>query len=219
MRQLPWHIAKGAQLGTWHKMTFEGKAKEANPSRELVGNSTRMNIAERLDDYGFNWSEDYANPFIHFRMSLHPPARRPPRIHPIVARATSKPLHSSAAGFISLIPIWDLRSVSTTPDNSQLLNPSSGLAAGSALHCALDRHRNIQFLNTCNIWLHEYLDPLRRSSVKIGTIQRRLAWPLRKDDTHKSRSVNNFFVNILIMNCMLRGRELNPGLLRDRQKY
>ena len=24
---------------------------------------------------------------------------------------------------------------------------------------------------------------------KIGTIQRRLAWPLRKDDTHKSRSV------------------------------
>ena len=31
------------------------------------------------------------------------------------------------------------------------------------------------------------------SSVKIGTIQRRLAWPLRKDDTHKSRSVNNFF--------------------------
>ena len=37
-------------------------------------------------------------------------------------------------------------------------------------------------------------DSLRGSSVKIGTIQRRLAWPLRKDDTHKSRSVNNFFV-------------------------
>ena len=30
-------------------------------------------------------------------------------------------------------------------------------------------------------------------SVKIGTIQRRLAWPLRKDDTHKSRSVTHFF--------------------------
>ena len=27
--------------------------------------------------------------------------------------------------------------------------------------------------------------------IKIGTIQRRLAQPLRKDDTHKSRSVNN----------------------------
>ena len=31
------------------------------------------------------------------------------------------------------------------------------------------------------------------SSDKIGTIQRRLAWPLRKDDTHKSRSVPSFF--------------------------
>ena len=37
------------------------------------------------------------------------------------------------------------------------------------------------------------VDSLRGSSVKIGTIQRRLAWPLRKDDTHKSRSVNHFF--------------------------
>ena len=35
------------------------------------------------------------------------------------------------------------------------------------------------------------MDSLRGSSIKIGTIQRRLAWPLRKDDTHKSRSVNN----------------------------
>ena len=43
--------------------------------------------------------------------------------------------------------------------------------------------------NLCNLLL---LDSLRGSSVKIGTIQRRLAWPLRKDDTHKSRSVNNF---------------------------
>ncbi len=34
-------------------------------------------------------------------------------------------------------------------------------------------------------------DPIRRSSVKIGTIQRILAWPLRKDDTHKSRSAAN----------------------------
>ena len=27
------------------------------------------------------------------------------------------------------------------------------------------------------------------TSDKIGTIQRRLAWPLRKDDMHKSRNV------------------------------
>ena len=36
------------------------------------------------------------------------------------------------------------------------------------------------------------LDSLRGSSVKIGTTQGRLAWPLRKNDTHKSRSVNIF---------------------------
>jgi hypothetical protein len=38
------------------------------------------------------------------------------------------------------------------------------------------------------------LDSLWGSSVKIGTIQRRLAWPLRKDDTHKSRSVLFFYI-------------------------
>ena len=31
------------------------------------------------------------------------------------------------------------------------------------------------------------MDSLRGSSVKIGTMQRRLAWPLCKDDTHKSK--------------------------------
>ena len=40
------------------------------------------------------------------------------------------------------------------------------------------------------------MDSLRGSSVKIGTIQRRLAWPLRKDDTHKSRSVTYFYNHI-----------------------
>jgi len=42
-------------------------------------------------------------------------------------------------------------------------------------------------------WAPTSPDSLRGSSVKIGTIQRRLAWPLRKDDTHKSRRVHNFF--------------------------
>ena len=46
-------------------------------------------------------------------------------------------------------------------------------------------------------------DPLRRSSVKIGTIQRRLAWPLRKDDTHKSRSVTNFFAKYFFVPCCI----------------
>ena len=35
------------------------------------------------------------------------------------------------------------------------------------------------------------LDSLWGSCVTIGTIQRQIAWPLRKDDTHTSRSVNN----------------------------
>ena len=39
----------------------------------------------------------------------------------------------------------------------------------------------------------QLLDSLRRSSAKIGTIQRRLAWPLRKDDTHTNREVYLFF--------------------------
>ena len=34
------------------------------------------------------------------------------------------------------------------------------------------------------------MDSLRGSSVKLGATQRRLAWPLRKDDTHESRSVS-----------------------------
>ena len=41
-----------------------------------------------------------------------------------------------------------------------------------------------------------YLDSLRGSSIKFGTIQRKLAWPLRKDDTHKSRSVNSYKENV-----------------------
>ena len=50
-------------------------------------------------------------------------------------------------------------------------------------------------LHVANFWRAQQnsMDSLRGSSVKIGTIQRRLAWPLRKDDTHKSRSGNNFF--------------------------
>merc|ERR1712187_805202 len=39
--------------------------------------------------------------------------------------------------------------------------------------------------------LSRCLDPLRGSWVEFGTVQRRLAWPLCKDDTRKSRSVNN----------------------------
>ena len=37
---------------------------------------------------------------------------------------------------------------------------------------------------------HPSTDSLRGSSVKIGTIQRILAWPLRKDDTHTHTSIS-----------------------------
>ncbi|KAK7245187.1 hypothetical protein RIF29_40022 [Crotalaria pallida] len=41
------------------------------------------------------------------------------------------------------------------------------------------------------------------TSDKIGTIQRRLAWPLRKDDTHKSRNGPNFFCTFSLASCSL----------------
>ena len=46
------------------------------------------------------------------------------------------------------------------------------------------RSNQLSYESSCDIFR---LMPI--SSVKIGTIQRRLAWPLREDDTHKSRSV------------------------------
>ena len=53
---------------------------------------------------------------------------------------------------------------------------------GLQRRCAWRRHEGAR--------KHEALDSLRGSSVKLVTIQRRLAWPLRKDDTHESRSVD-----------------------------
>ena len=60
-----------------------------------------------------------------------------------------------------------------------------------------------------NVWYYtsitteiQRLDSLRGSSVKIGTIQRILAWPLRKDDAHKSRSVNNIYIYIYVYTHM-----------------
>ena len=52
------------------------------------------------------------------------------------------------------------------------------------------------------------LEPRKRSSAKIGTIQRRLAWPLRKDDTHKSRMYHFCFCRYL---SAFRRSVLRPG--------
>ena len=80
-------------------------------------------------------------------------------------------------------------------------NPSTWLAARTALRdtpsviSGGNREFEVPNINLeqapQNLCFSHRLDSLRGSSVKIGTIQRRLAWPLRKDDTHKSRSVNN----------------------------
>ena len=53
-----------------------------------------------------------------------------------------------------------------------------------------------RFISACSNFSIQYnyvraLASFRGSSVKIGTMQRILAWRLRKDDTQKSRSVNN----------------------------
>ena len=55
----------------------------------------------------------------------------------------------------------------------------------------MSRHRDTHWRNQQCIFAI-LTDSLRGTSGKIGTIQRRLAWPLRKDDTHKSRSVTIF---------------------------
>ena len=41
------------------------------------------------------------------------------------------------------------------------------------------------------LYVQHGTDSLQGSSVKLGTMQMILAWTLRKDDTHTSRSVNS----------------------------
>ncbi|KAI9385717.1 hypothetical protein POPTR_011G103301v4 [Populus trichocarpa] len=55
------------------------------------------------------------------------------------------------------------------------------------------------------------------TSDKIGTIQRRLAWPLRKDDTHKSRNGPNFFVFFSLCSsaCLLQWLPFSSGFFRS----
>ena len=64
-------------------------------------------------------------------------------------------------------------------------------------------------------------DSLRGSSVKIGTTQRRLArglaWPLRKDDTHKSGNVLNFLMVLSGTANSMRCGVLHPASLPHEQ--
>ena len=57
--------------------------------------------------------------------------------------------------------------------------------------------RTVNFLADRSTYMGEFAISRPRGNpktlTKFGTIQRRLAWPLRKDDTHKSRKRSIFF--------------------------
>ena len=79
--------------------------------------------------------------------------------------------------------------------------PKKSGGAGYRSLCLLHAKQALYHLSyTPSVWIWTYSLHDISSSVKtvsydkIGTIQRRLAWPLRKDDTHKSRTYHFFFV-------------------------
>ena len=61
------------------------------------------------------------------------------------------------------------------------------------MYICIYTHYNYSYMlhrHTCKYMYGWRADPLRGSSVNIGTTQRTLAWPLRKDEKRTSRSVN-----------------------------
>ena len=68
-----------------------------------------------------------------------------------------------------------------------------------------------------HLFCKHLLDSLRGSSDKIGTIQRRLAWPLRKDATHKSRSVPSFLPHLEVSDdcCVECGYDCDDALVKN----
>ena len=68
-----------------------------------------------------------------------------------------------------------------------------------------------------HLFCKHLLDSLRGSSDKIGTTQRRLAWPLRKDATHKSRSVPSFLPHLEVSDdcCVKCGYDCDDALVKN----
>jgi len=91
-----------------------------------------------------------------------------PMVHPVHAHQHTRAVRAP-------------KSANTVPANTASLLPSDRLVHLTALGT-----------RTCRERTRRSMDSLRGSSVDIGTIQRRLAWPLRKDHAHRSRSVNRF---------------------------
>eukprot|EP00877_Chromochloris_zofingiensis_P004510 jgi/Chrzof1/1405/Cz10g06180.t1 len=89
------------------------------------------------------------------------------------------------------------RRVSECFERAALPAPSE-IYKGKCLCCTLTWLLNAQLLAHQRTQLYIRCNSTNElvpsgTSVKIGTIQRRLAWPLRKDDTHKSRNGSKIF--------------------------
>ena len=73
-------------------------------------------------------------------------------------------------------------------------NHTSSKINNATNHGIISNYSTIIIINhDISLFSSSYSDSLQGSSVKLGTIQIILSWPLRKDDTHTSRSVNNSF--------------------------
>ena len=89
-------------------------------------------------------------------------------------------------------PPTDVEPLGTTP--GKLWEP----LGSSRNHPALVRLAAREAITRQHPWI-----PYGGSSVKTGTMQRILAWPLREDDAHKSRSVNNLLLSLeVLLLCM-----------------
>jgi hypothetical protein len=107
--------------------------------------------------------------------------RRPPPSERLRRRRQHACVRAAGASF-NFDTQFSASASSRQPDDSRehSKNPTFPHGVGPAASYIGNLHKSL-------------LDLLRESSVKIGTIQRRLAWPLRKDDTHKSRKYHTFF--------------------------
>ena len=87
---------------------------------------------------------------------------------------------------------WTLLAVAGPWARAHVVRASSNHFLLSLL-TLMQKHQGVFFWDSCKT--EKQLDSLRGSSVKIGTIQRRLAWPLRKDDTQNREAFHIFCIS------------------------
>ena len=96
-------------------------------------------------------------------------------------------------------------------DSLRHILPSFGFPSGIIIHISIIMMIIIIIIIMYIIHIRTGLGSLRGSSVKFGTMQRRFAWPLRKDDTHKSRTVSNFGYPPIISTAWVEGEAFGPA--------